>query len=188
MDMLGFGLKDAPWAWSIRLTRELVEVLGMKPTRADRQIFVLFVVEQNADGSSSSFLVLMISTHVDDLKTTGRPPNLVAFLAHMEKTFGKLSVQLHVFDHCGIRHIQDVETFEITCHQDDYIRALRPIDQAEVYKLADDELADVALHGLFFSLLGGVAWTLMTRGDVAVYGAALQRVASAPKATHKSNQ
>eukprot|EP00975_Prorocentrum_lima_P034875 7328611-Prorocentrum_lima.AAC.1 len=44
----------------------------------------------------------------------------------------------------------------------------------------EDEINDDRLMTAFWSLLGGVAWTLVTRADVAVHIGHLQRRASHP--------
>ena len=67
LDMLrlGFGLKDAPRAWDLKLKSEL-EAFGAKPTKADGRVYVMHVERR-----SGLELVLMLSTHVDDLKGCG---------------------------------------------------------------------------------------------------------------------
>ena len=64
LDMLrlGFGLKDAPRAWDLKLKLGL-EACGAKPTKADGRVYVMHVERR-----SGLELVLMLSTHVDDLK------------------------------------------------------------------------------------------------------------------------
>ena len=70
----GFGLKDAPRLWNKVLKRVLQE-LGLTPLQSDPQLYAWHV---NATGSSApqgvastKRLVLIVSTHVDDLKGAG---------------------------------------------------------------------------------------------------------------------
>ena len=60
LDMVrpGFGLKDAPRAWSIRLDQELTK-FSLTRAQADRCLYIMF---------ADRVLVLIISTHMDDLK------------------------------------------------------------------------------------------------------------------------
>ena len=85
---------------------------------------------------------------------------------------------------CGIRHIQNSNTYEVECDQLAYIAALKPI----VHTLVSSALPECALTpellALFVSLLGAVAYALLTRWDIAVYVSALQRAGSKATIIH----
>ena len=128
--------------------------------------------------------MLLFGKHVDDIKITGELPVIKEFLALLEATFGKLKVSWNEFTNCGIRHIQDTSTFKVTCDQNHYISCLKPINVDGISKLDVDATASAQHKALFISLLGALAYTLLTRIDIAVFIAALQRVAQAPLISH----
>ena len=59
-------------------------------------------------------LVAVLTKHVDDLKLTGEPNAVKNILAELQKVFGELKVEWHTFTNCGVRHIQDPVTKDIT--------------------------------------------------------------------------
>ncbi|MFM7978361.1 MAG: hypothetical protein ACKPKO_03515, partial [Candidatus Fonsibacter sp.] len=82
------------------------------------------------------------------------------------------------------RHTQDKVTKAIYLDQVEYASALRTIAHSELSSKKSDEAAGVELHSLYRSLLGAVAFLLLTRIDVAVFVSALQRWGHAPKIIH----
>ena len=58
-------------------------------------------------------LVLIVSTHVDDLKGAGEEKYRQKFLKALEERFGKLKTKQRVFECVGVMHEQDPTTFEI---------------------------------------------------------------------------
>ena len=171
LDMLrlGFGLKDAPRAWDLKLKSEL-EAFGAKPTKADGRVYVMHVERR-----SGLELVLMLSTHVDDLKGCGERDVVLALWAHLERSFGTLMESFDNFENCGVMHEQDPRTFEVAIHQNHYARQLRPIPLDFVKGHPDDEPASTWVAGQYGSLVGAEAWMLLTRADAAVYIGHLQR-------------
>ena len=74
--------------------------------------------------------------------------------------------------------------YTVECSQDRYVKQLRLM---ALDSLPTDEEAlveDKDLLSSSQSLVGGVAWTLLTRFDVAVHVGYLQRHAHAPRAKH----
>ena len=55
--------------------------------------------------------------------------------------------------------------------------ALKPIVHANLIGSASATKLGTTVHALFLSLLGAIAYALLTRMDIAVYVAALQRAA-----------
>ena len=99
-------------------------------------------------------------------------------IAVLEEEFGKFTVDWDTFDNCALTHIRHEDgTWET--HQTKYAAALKPIALGP--DINNTELVSPDLHHAFISLVGAVAYLLITRGDVAVYVVALQRVASKPR-------
>ena len=88
--------------------------------------------------------------------------------------FGELKAEYHEFTNCGVRHIQEPNTKEVTLDQTEYIKALKPIVHSELSSSAETECS-MELQSLFMSLLGAACYCLMTRVDASVYLTALQR-------------
>ena len=86
------------------------------------------------------------------------------------------------FIHTGVTH--DLSETEVSMHQVEYVAALRPVQSAELTSLKDDDLLTGTLFSFFLTLLGAAAWALLTRMDVAVYVASLQRHSHGPTALH----
>ena len=57
------------------------------------------------------------------------------------------------------------------------------MDLSSLRGVSDEETVNETLHSGYMSLLGGVAWTVLTRAEAAIYVQALQRRAHAPRAT-----
>ena len=155
----GFGLGDAPRAWSLNLG-EAIKAGRLKPSRIDAKLFL----RHGKDGR----LELVVSTHVDDLKMTGVRAVIEEFLVSIAEKFGGLAIHWNCFDHCGVRHEQQLSTMEVIISQDHYAKSLKEIDSAELNLLAEDAEVSEHLRGCYMSLLGGVAWLVITRVDVSV--------------------
>ena len=98
--------------------------------------------------------------------------------------FGELKIEWHTFTNCGVRHIQDQQTKEITLDQIVYVGNLRPIVHAQVQHSKPEDLCCPELHKFYMSLLGAVAYLAHTRLDVVVFICALQRHTSKPQVLH----
>ena len=90
---------------------------GFLALKTDSALYTL----RGADGSLSCSL----SAHVDDLKCTGPEAALTYTLDKLSGLFGKLTIDRNCFDHCGLRHEQDVKTFAIKVHQNHYLVGLK---------------------------------------------------------------
>ena len=64
--------------------------------------------------------------------------------------------------------------------QQTYVSELRPIPEAGLKLLPAEQTASQGQTQQFMSLVGGLAWVVQTRPDVAVFVAALQRRLKAP--------
>ena len=77
-----------------------------------------------------------MTKHVDDLKLTGEAEMLNLILKELKQVFGELKIEWYVFTNCGVRHVQDIRTKEITLDQIAYVGNLRvivhpPIDRRQ---------------------------------------------------------
>ena len=135
LDMIkaGFGLTDAPRAWSRRLHQVLTAApLCMTTLQADARIYVLWRQRK---------LRAALSTHVDDLKGASTEAVAKEIPAVVEREFGTLKVQWREFEHTGVQHRQDADG-TVHTSQDHYVRQLRPIAEDGFKHLPEDHLAD----------------------------------------------
>ena len=93
-------------------------------------------------------------------------------------------MEWYTFTNCGPRHLQGPTTFLITLDQEEYIKNMKPIIHQELKGRSSDTECTVEIIQLSMSLLGAVAYALMTRIDVAVFVCAMQRVIHKPKIIH----
>ena len=174
-DKPGTGLVDAPRAFSYKLAQVTSRECDLQPTTVDAELVV-----KHDNGN----LVAIMSKHVDDLKIAARKEVILWILGVLEKTFGKLTVSWNSFTNCGIRHIQCKTTKEIKMDQIEYLAALKPIKLENVRTLDSDAEVTESVLLLFMSLLGALAYGILTRLDVAVLVVALQRAAHKCKYIH----
>ena len=165
----GFGLKDAPRLWLMALKRVLAKI-GVIATQVDSQ---LFCMHQKGN------LVLMMTIHVDDIKMCGDPDLMKSVVSQLESNFDSVKLEKNNFVHLGLEHALQ-EDGSITVSQSHYISELRHIPEDQLKTMEKDALVDEHYRQLFMSLLGGVAWIVQTRLDVAVYVGALQRKLQKP--------
>ena len=55
-----------------------------------------------------------ISKHVDDLKLAGMRQIIQESMVQIQRVFGELKIEWHTFTNCGVSHIQDKQTKDIT--------------------------------------------------------------------------
>ena len=152
--------------WCVKPGRETCNLM---PTKTDAELLTF-----HRDGN----LMAILAIHVDDLKLIGEKSIIMEIVGHLQRTFGELIVQWHTFTNCGIRHIQDPETMEISLDQFEYIAALKqlPSSSAPAGAAGLDTVVELDVFELFRSSRGAVAYTLLTRADVSVYVVYLQRL------------
>ena len=119
---------------------------------------------------------------MDDFKATGVSAILDLFIKHLRDAFDndvkveELSIEDEMM-HTGIRHTM-LKDGTINNDQNKYIACLKPIKiDGNDAGTSEEAKADEELSGLFTTLLGGTAWSMLTRMDANVYVAALQRKA-----------
>ena len=173
----GFGLKDAPRLWK-KVLRKVLQDLGLMPTQSDPQLYVWHASETEsgpsglANGKASKRLVLILSTHVDDFKGAGEEWYRQRLIEGLEKEFSTLKIKTGHFECVGVMHEQDPVTFEVWTHQHHYVPQIKEIP-------ADAKNED--LMQLFMSLVGALAWLVLTMPSICIHVAYLQRQTKAPQ-------
>ena len=66
-------------------------------------------------------------------------------------------------------------------HQYVYVGGVKPIDASLLGSKGDEVLCDEELHEAYRSVLGAVAWAVLTRAELATYVQALQRRPHGPR-------
>ena len=125
-----------------------------------------------------------MSTHVDDLKGAGEEEYRKRLLEGLTSRFGALKTKVGKFECIGVMHEQDEATFEIWTHQQHYVPQIRELFADKAALLGDDETADEDLKALFMSLVGALAWLVLTMPCICVYVAFLQRQTQSPTLGH----
>ena len=102
-------------------------------------------------------------------------------LKHLNAKVGQCKADYDNFIHTGIQH--DHSAGQVFIHQYVYIDSITPIDSTLFTGKDDEALCDPQLHEAYRSVLGAVAWIVLTRAELAVYVQALQRRAHASRIT-----
>ena len=124
-------------------------------------------------------LLLILSTHVDDLKGGAKKELAMKLLKFLEVEFGPCKNEWKDFTHTGIEHERRPKG--IFCHQWKYTQALGSLDLSSYAKQDENMYVREDTHSAYSSLLGGAAWLVLTRSDGSIYIQALQRHASKPR-------
>ncbi len=98
--------------------------------------------------------------------------------------FGQLKIERNNFTNCGVRHQQDVETKEVSLDQIEYVKGISLCVSSEISSSKPEEAASSGLHAQYWSVLGAIAYAVLTRPDIAVFVSALQRFSHAPLVIH----
>ena len=81
-------------------------------------------------------------------------------------------------------HEQDPVTHEVWTHQHHYVPQIKEIPVDAKALVLDEEPADEDLSQLFMSLVGALAWLILTMPSICIYVAYLQRQTKAPTLGH----
>ena len=160
----GFGLKDAPRLWLLALKRVLLK-LGARPTNVDPQLYTIHGGDR---------LQLLLSIHVDDIKITGEPEMMDKLVKGLEEHFDALKLEKGNFLHLGLQH-ETLDDGSVRVSQQHYVNELREIPEDKLRVMNKSDLVDDEYKKYFMSLIGGLAWCVQTRMDVAIFVGALQR-------------
>ena len=171
----GTGCKDAPRAFSLKLAKcTRSSKVQLKPSMFDSELELKHVNEE---------LVLMVAKHVDDLKVAGDPREVDNLIQQLQVEFGKLTLHEDVFTNCGLRHTR-LSDGSVQLDQDEYIEAMKPIRHPELTGRESNAACTQEVHGMFQSLLGAVAYALLSQSWASVFVIALQRRTSNPQNIH----
>ena len=176
----GFSLKDAPRLWHLRID-EVIRNLGTYPLVSDPQLYARWRSERNE--FSFDTLDIICTKHVDDLKGASSEETFDEICKRLSNEFGDLTIQKREFEHLGIVH-KHLDDFSVECTQDHYVKQLRLLSLASLPSDEEADVTDADMMSSYSSLIGGAAWTSLTRSDVAVHIGMLQRNAHAPKVKH----
>ena len=169
----GTGCRDAPKCFSLKL-RQVTEAFGLKSSSIDSELEML-----HRDGQ----LCMAIIKHVDDLKMIGPRALIEKFVNHLSATFGKMEVEWHVFTFCGVQHRQ-LDDGSVELDQIKFLSACKPISTPEALTGSPEALLPEAARRHFLSLLMTIAYSLLTRPDIAVFVTALQRESHQARVVH----
>ena len=207
-DKPGTGCNDAPRCFSFKLAKVTQDACGMQKCTVDNELCFLHENSGTGDHLVNSAnsksntevhldngdaiipkqkwkrLLALMAKHVDDLKITGTKAIILWILQQIEKVFGPLKIEWHNFTNCGVRHIQDPSTFEITLDQIEYIKGIKTIIHPELQSTSSTDKCSEAVHALYWSILGAIAFAALTRPDLAVFISALQRHSQSPCIIH----
>ena len=171
----GFGLKDAPRLWNMVFS-EVLTSLQYFPCQSDFEVMCKHVTR-----NGKLTLVGLVAKHVDDVKGAAVDNEREVTLKALEGRFGKLKRELNSFENVGICFEQNLAEHYIRSHQGNYIRQIREmsVDSAALANPETD--CDIDQHATYLSLVGALAWCVLTIPAIAVYIAYLQRQVAAPK-------
>jgi len=147
----------------------------MTPTTIDREL----EIRHNKDMD----LECLLGKHVDDIKLTGPELIVMEVVRGIEAVFGKLTFNKNQFTNTGVRHNR-IPNGTIIIDQDEYITALKPINHHSMTGAKGEDDVTPPLKELFWSLLGALAFTLLTQHWIAVYVVSLQRRTQSPQYIH----
>ena len=189
----GFGLKDAPRLWN-KVLRSLLEGIGMRPLQSDEQLFVWHEASGGSDAPDSHrasgselfapTLRIILSTHVDDMKGAGQPEYKKRLLSALTKKFGTLKLKDANFECVGVMHESTADGSEVWTHQQHYVGQIKAIPVGRQAFEHDAKAADNDMKQLYMSLVGALAWLVLTMPAICIYVAALQRSTQAPTLKH----
>merc|ERR1712051_304790 len=186
-DKPGTGLVDAPRAFSIKLRGVTEQKCGVKSSIVDPELCMCHEETERLNRGERrklKNLLAVLTKHVDDLKMTGTATKMQHVLQELQKVFGELKVEWHVFTNCGVRHVHDVRTKEVTLDQIQFASSLHAIAHPQLTGGKAEDESGPELHQLFMSLLGAVAYLSLTRVDILVFISALQRHMAKSKLEH----
>ena len=92
---------------------------------------------------------------------------------HLNASVGQCKADCSSFLHVGMRHGH--ASGPVLAHQYVYVGSITPIDAGLILGKEGGSLCGEELHEAYRSVLGTVAWTVLTRVELAVYVQALQR-------------
>ena len=171
----GTGTVDAPRAFSLKLKGITQgDEGGLYPALHDAELEMRHVHQK---------LIVLITTHVDDLKMLGEADEVDRLIRMLEKHYGRCTQTndygLHQYRHSPSVPRERCDDGSVCVHQN-----LEAYTAPSMIGLAADKEVIEEVKSLFASLVGAIAYSLMTQSWVAVYIVALQRQLQRPLAIH----
>ena len=201
-----YGLKDAPRAWRKKLHQIFAQWMSCQQLRAEPELYCVRGSNQTSNNSNAlagatahyeeqqglgnsrgllphkyepGRLKCLLSMHVGDIKGAAVRKTTDSLLAHLDEMVGPCKADCGNFLHTGIQHEHNPGV--VYTHQYVYIGNITPIGFSMLASKDEDGLRDTLIHESYRSVLGAVAWAVITRVDLAMYVQALQRRARAPR-------
>ena len=200
-----YGLKDAPRAWRKKLHQVLEGWQQCQQLCAEQELYCVHKCHQGKVGDvvgraqthnleqqevaearkiipgkpTPGNLQCLLSVHVDDINGTAPKSVAESLLRHLNGNVGQCKTDFDSFLHIGIQHEHSRGC--VFTHQYVYVGSISPIKSEIVGGKDDDALCDGPCREAYRSVLGAVAWTVLTKAELAVYVQALQRRAHAPR-------
>ena len=169
----GTGCRDDPRCFGLKL-RKVTSAFGFQQSSIDSELELLF---------RAGVLVMILLKHVDDLKMAGKRALIEELVAHVSKTFGVMEVSWHKFVFCGVQHEQHSDG-SISLDQIKFLASCKPISQPAALVGGPTAVLPEDARRHFLSLLMTIAYALLTRPDVSVFVAVLQRESHKAQVVH----
>lgn len=122
-------------------------------------------------------LQVLPSVHVYDIKCPAAKEVAQSLLQHLNDKVGQCKAHYGSSSHIGMQH--ESQTGAVLIHHYVYIDSITPIDVGLFFGKGEGAECGPQLHEACRFVLGAVAWTVLTRIELAVYVQALQRRAHA---------
>ena len=122
--------------------------------------------------------------HVDDIKLSGLRRNIFGgVIPACEEVFGKLTIHENEFTNTRVRRRRQKDG-SIIIDQDENLTALRPITHQKMISRDAHADADKELIPIYWSLLGALAYALITQYWLSVYVVSLRHTTKKPQNIH----
>lgn len=105
-------------------------------------------------------LKCLLPVRVGDVKGTATRQTADPSLAHLNEMVGQCKADCGSFLHTGIQ--REYSPREVCTHRYVYIDSVTPIESMMLICKDEEALCDTLLHGSYRSVLGAVAWTVLT--------------------------
>lgn len=193
-----YGLRDAFRAWCKKLRQAFVQWMSCRQLRSEPQFYCVHkgdcVAKQDVLNHAQQHVVKheeigardveprayaegncqgLSSVHAGDVKGCARKGTAEPSLAHANKLVGQCKADCTSFLHTGIQH--EHSSGVVCTRQYAYIDSIVPIGSRLFVGQSHVAECGLEIHGACRSVLGAVAWTALTRADLAVYNQVVQR-------------
>ena len=169
------GTVGAPRAFSLKLAKITQgPPFYLAPLSRDPEVEVSHL---------SGLLRLAICKHIDDITCIGLPRDISLFKETLESVFGKLKYHEKSLTNTGIVHNMSPDG-SISMSQTSYIQGIQPMSRSSLVGRPPEDEVDPATTTEFKSVLGAIAYAMMTQFHLLIYVVALQRKSHKPLVLH----